>query len=188
MNVVLNSQKKPIYAVAGDVELAHKKGTDFISSLCAVDAVPADIAISTNGGYPLDQNMYQAVKGMTAAEATVKQGGVIIMLAASDDGTGGDHFYHQLADEKDIRKTMQLFLSRDRNETAPDQWQSQIMLRILSKASVIYVSNMPDDVVESMHMIPASTIEDAIAIAKKMLGKQDPTITAIPEGISVIVV
>ena len=67
VNVVLNSKKEPIFAVAGDFEKAHKKGTDFIASLCAVKAVPADIVISTNGGYPLDQNVYQAVKGMTVA-------------------------------------------------------------------------------------------------------------------------
>ena len=187
VNVVLNSEKKPIYAVAGDFEQAHKKGTDFISSLCAVDAIPADIAISTNGGYPLDQNVYQAVKGMTAAEATVKEGGVIIMLASSDDGTGGEHFYRQLADERDISKTMQTFLSRKRSETAPDQWQSQILLRILSKASVIYVSNMPDDMVSAMHMIPAANIGEAMEKAKGILGKEKPTVTAIPDGISVIV-
>ena len=187
VNVVLNSEKKPIYAVAGDFEQAHKKGTDFISSLCAVDAIPADIAISTNGGYPLDQNVYQAVKGMTAAEATVKEGGVIIMLASSDDGTGGEHFYRQLADERDISKTMQTFLSRKRGETAPDQWQSQILLRILSKASVIYVSNMPDDMVSAMHMIPAANIGEAMEKAKGILGKEKPTVTAIPDGISVIV-
>lgn len=188
VNVVLNSKKEPIYAVAGDFEEAHKKGTDFLSSLCAVRAIPADIAISTNGGYPLDQNTYQAVKGMTAAEATVKAGGVVIMLAASDDGTGGDHFYHQLADERDINVTMQAFLNRDRNETLPDQWQSQILLRILSKASVIYVSNMPDDVVKEMHMIPAASIEEAILKAKRILAKENPTITAIPDGIAVMVI
>ena len=187
VNVVLNSKKEPIFAVAGDFELAHKVGTDFLSSLCAVKAEPADIVISTNGGYPLDQNVYQAVKGMTAAEATVKDGGVIIMLAASADGTGGDHFYHQLADESDISKTMALFLGRERNETAPDQWQSQIIIRILMRASVIYVSSMPDDMVESMHMIPAHSIGDALAIAKKIVAKEKPSIIAIPDGISVIV-
>ncbi len=188
VNVVLNSEKEPIFAVAGDFEQAHKKGTDFISSLCAVKAVPADIAISTNGGYPLDQNMYQAVKGMTAAEATVKEGGVIIMLASSDDGIGGDHFYHQLADEKDINKTIEIFLSRTRNETEPDQWMSQIMFRILKRASVIYVSNMPDDVVEKMHMIPASSVEEAVIIAKNILKKEKVSITAIPDGVSVMVI
>ena len=188
VNVVLNSKKEPIFAVAGDFEKAHKKGTDFIASLCAVKAVPADIVISTNGGYPLDQNVYQAVKGMTAAEATVNDGGVIIMLAKSNDGIGGDHFYHQLADEADINKTMNIFLSRGRNETIPDQWQTQILLRILMKAKVIYVSDMADEIVEKMHMIPADSLEKAITKAKKIVSKENITLTAIPDGVSVMVI
>ena len=187
VNVVLNSKKEPIFAVAGDFEKAHKAGTDFLSSLCAANAVPADIVISTNGGYPLDQNVYQAVKGMTAAEATVNDGGVIIMLAKSNDGIGGDHFYHQLADEADIHKTMQIFLSRGRKETIPDQWQTQILLRILMKAKVVYVSDMADEIVEKMHMTPAHSLEEAITKAKKMIPKEKITITAIPDGVSVMV-
>ena len=187
VNVVLNSEKKVIYAVAGDVEKAHKKGTDFLSAECGAKAVFSDIVISTNGGYPLDQNVYQAVKGMTAAEATVKEGGVIIMLAASGDGIGGDHFYHQLADEADIEKTMATFLARGRGETVPDQWQTQIMIRVLMRARVIYVSEMEDALVEKMHMIPAHSIADAIKKAKELVGKDDATITAIPDGVSVVV-
>ncbi|MBQ8260089.1 MAG: nickel-dependent lactate racemase [Clostridia bacterium] len=186
VNVVLDAEKKVIYAVAGDPEAAHKQGTDFLFSLCGAKAVDADIVITTNGGYPLDQNMYQAVKGMTAAEATVRQGGVIIMLAESGDGIGGDHFYHQLADEPDISKTMHKFLSRGRDETVPDQWQTQILLRILGHASVIYVSEMPDDVVKEMHMIPAHSIGEAIGIAENIVG-DDARIAAIPDGVSVMV-
>ena len=186
-NVVINSEKEPIYAVAGDVEKAHEEGCRFLSSLCRVKAATADIVISTNGGYPLDQNIYQAVKGMTAAEATVREGGVIIMLAASNDGLGGDDFYHQMADEKDIHKTMALFLSRGRNETVPDQWQTQIFLRILMKATVVYVSSAPDGIVEDLHMVPAHSLEEALEKARKIVGKADATITAIPDGVSVIV-
>ncbi len=187
VNVVLNAEKKVIFATAGDFEAAHKKGTDFLSSLCAVDAREADIVITTNGGYPLDQNVYQSVKGMTAAEATVKDGGVIIMLASASDGTGGDHFYHQLADESDINKTMALFLARGRNDTVPDQWQSQILIRILMRATVIFVSEMSDDDVRSMHMIPARSLDDALKKAKDIVGGDDAKIVAIPDGVSVIV-
>lgn len=187
VNVVLNGEKKVIYAVAGDTEKAHKKGTDFLSDLCRVEKLPADIVITTNGGYPLDQNVYQAVKGMTAAEATVKEGGVIIMLSATDDGTGGDHFYHQLIDEPDIAKNMQLFLSRGRNETGADQWQAQILLRILMRSKVIYVSHMADELVEELHMIPAHSLEEALVKAKQILNKNDAKIVAIPDGIAVMV-
>ena len=59
-----------------------------------------DIAISTNGGYPLDQNIYQSVKGMTAAEATCKEDGIIIMVAACNDGHGGESFYRNVSEAK----------------------------------------------------------------------------------------
>lgn len=186
-NVVINSKKEVVYAVSGDMEKAHEEGCKFLSSLCRVKSIPSDIVISTNGGYPLDQNMYQAVKGMTAAEATVKKGGVIIMIARSNDGIGGDNFYHQLSDEKDIHKTMALFMSRGRNETVPDQWQTQIMLRVLMKATVIYISDAPDKIVKDMHMIPSHSIEDAVKKAEEILGNNNAQIVAIPDGVSVIV-
>jgi len=187
VNVVLNEKKEVIYAVSGDVEKAHKKGTDFLSSLCCVKSKPADVVISTNGGYPLDQNIYQAVKGMTAAEATVKDGGVIIMLASSTDGCGGEHFFNQLSLESDIEKTMKTFLERGRNHTQPDQWQSQILIRILLKSTVIYVSEMDDETIEKLHMIPAHSLKEAMEKARKIINKEKITITAIPDGVAVMV-
>ena len=187
VNVVINEKKEAIYAVAGDLELAHRAGCDFLSSLCKVDAKPADIAISTNGGYPLDQNIYQAVKGMTAAEATVKKGGVIIMLAKSNDGHGGKDFYHQMADEPDIEKTLAAFLRRGKNETEPDQWQTQIFIRVLQKASVIYLSDAPDDMVKGLHMIPVHSMEEAMKKAEAIAGR-DASVTVIPDGVAVMVI
>ena len=188
VNVVIDEKKEAIFAVAGDLEAAHKVGCDFLSSLCKVDAKPADIAISTNGGYPLDQNIYQAVKGMTAAEATVKKGGVIIMMAKSNDGHGGEHFYHQMADEPDIEKTLATFLSRGRNETVADQWQTQIFIRILQRATVVYISEAPDEMIRDLHMVPAHSLEEAMKIAEEIVGNPEATITAIPDGVSVMVI
>jgi len=187
VNVVLNAEKQVIFATAGDVFASHKAGTDFLSKLCGVKAVPSDVVITTNGGYPLDQNVYQSVKGMTAAEATVKEGGVIIMLSRSDDGVGGDHFYRQMSKEEDLNKIMAELMARGRNETLPDQWMTQILSRILMKAKVIYISETPDEIVTAMHMIPAHSIEEAINTAKKLLNKEEITVTAIPDGVSVIV-
>ena len=149
--------------------------------------MPADIAVSTNGGYPLDQNIYQAVKGMTAAEATVREGGCIIMLAKSNDGHGGEKFFRQLADEPDEAKTMALFLSRGRGETEPDQWQTQIFLRILKRAKVFYLSDAPDDVVRALHMTPVHSVEEALGLAAAHLKKERPAVTVIPDGVGIMV-
>lgn len=147
----------------------------------------ADIVITTNGGYPLDQNIYQAVKGMTAAEATVNPGGVIIMLAKSNDGHGGEQFYRQLAEEPDIEKTQEVILARDRSHTLPDQWQVQVFIRVLKKANVIYLSDAPDEMIRSLHMIPAHSLEEALQKAEELLDNTNASVTAIPDGISVIV-
>lgn len=187
INVVIDAKHDPVFAVAGDCDLAHRAGREFLASKCQVDAVPADIVISTNGGYPLDQNIYQSVKGMTAAEATVKEGGVIIMLSKASDGHGGKSFHETFRDEKDLNRMMQTFLDRGPDETIIDQWQSQIFARLLLKATVIFISSCNDQLVEDMHMIPAHSVEEAMEKAKEIVKKEDYTVTVIPDGVSVIV-
>ena len=82
---------------------------------------------------------------------------------------------------------MEAFLSRGRKETVPDQWQTQIFIRVLQKAKVIYVSQVDARTVEALHMIPAVTLEEAMEMAKQLIGKEDPAITAIPDGVAVMV-
>ena len=125
---------------------------------------------------------------MTAAEAAVRPGGVIIMLAKSDDGHGGQHFYETFRDEKDLNRMMQGFLDTPADETIPDQWQSQIFARVLLKATVVYVSEAPDDMIRDLHMIPAHSVSEALAIAEDLLDNKNATITLIPDGVSVMVV
>ena len=187
LNVVLNGEKETIHAVAGDMEAAHEAGCAFLEGLCGVKAAMADIVITTNGGYPLDQNIYQAVKGMTAAEATVREGGVIIMLAKSNDGHGGEAFCRELMAGDDMDALMTDILHRGRVETLPDQWQAQIMIRILQRARVIYISDAEDELVERLHMTPAHSIEEALTLACRMLGREEVTVTAVPDGVGVIV-
>lgn len=186
LNVILGAEKQILHAVAGDCDLAHKAGVEFLNRYARVDAIPADIAISTNGGYPLDQNIYQAVKGMTAAEATVKDGGVIIMLASSTDGHGGQSLYDTFKNEPSNEVLAKQFAATPPEKTIPDQWQAQIFVRIMQKYHVIYISEADDQIIRDFHMIPAHSIEEAMNIADELLGYKG-TVTAIPDGISVIV-
>ena len=187
LNVALDGEKKVIAAFAGDLEAAHEKGVAFIRSQSQCPAVTGDIVVTSNGGYPLDQNIYQSVKGMTAAEATVKEGGVIIMVSKCADGHGGKFFHETFRDEKDLNRMMETFLSRKPEETIIDQWQSQIFARLLLKATVIFVSSCEDQLVEDLHMVPAHSMEEALEKAKTLVGKEDYTVTVIPDGVSVIV-
>ena len=189
-NVVIDADKKVIAAFAGDREKAHYAGADFEMKLAGVKPVPADIVITTNGGYPLDQNIYQSVKGMTAAEATCKEGGVIIDVSSCSDGHGGEDFYNNLKNAESIQKAMDEILARGRNETVFDQWEAQILMRMLLKFTIIMVTEAPQQMVEDMHMKYAASIDDALAMAKDVLAKKgiaDPKITVIPDGVSVIV-
>lgn len=110
----------------------------------------------TNGGYPLDQNIYQAVKGMTAAEAVCKENGVIIMLAECSDGHGGEGFYNTFAWVEKVEAVMEDILSRGRHETIPDQWESQVLARILIHHTVM-ISDLDEVLIKDMHMQKAAT-------------------------------
>ncbi|MCR3761518.1 nickel-dependent lactate racemase [Clostridium felsineum] len=187
LNVVLDGDKKIIGSFAGDLEKAHETGCDFVRDLARVKGKSCDIAVSTNGGYPLDQNIYQAVKGMTAAEATNKENGVIIMVAGCRDGHGGEGFYKNLADVESPDEFLQKAIHTERQKTIPDQWTSQILARILSKHHVIMVSDLVDpELIENMHMELKTTFEEALRRAYEIEG-ENAKVTVIPDGLSVIV-
>ncbi len=187
LNVVIDEDKNIINAFAGDSKLAHEEGCKFVMDLSSVKSIPADIVVSSNGGYPLDQNIYQSVKGMTAAEATCRKGGVIIMIAACNDGHGGQSFYDNVAQAKNPKELLDKVLTVPRNETIPDQWEFQILARILCNYTVIMVTDMCDpDMIKSMHMKHAYTFEKALEMAYKIKGT-DAEVVVIPNGVGVVV-
>lgn len=185
LNVVINGEKKIIKAFAGGLEEAHAHGCELVKEIAQVEPVYADIVITTNGGYPLDQNIYQTVKGMTAGEACVNEGGVIIICSSCADGTGGDFFYKLLADCKDAKEAYAKLNDVDPKDTEFDQWEAQILARILCKANVIIVSDKCDPkIITDMHIMHAYNIDEALDKARAMVGNKK--ITVIPDGISVI--
>ena len=187
LNVVIDAKKKVIAAFAGDSQKAHVEGCQFVLNMSKVEKNPTDIVIVTNGGYPLDQNIYQAVKGMTAAEANCKDGGVIIMVSGLSDGHGGESFCRMVTEAQTPQQLLDEFSRIPRNETKPDQWEAQILCRILSKFKVIMVTDMCDPkMITGMHMDHAKTFDEALARAFELKG-DDATVSLIPDGVSVIV-
>ena len=187
LNVVLNGEKEIIKAFAGDVEEAHAHGCKLVNDIALVKPIYSDIVITTNGGYPLDQNIYQTVKGMTAAEATVNENGVIIICSSCADGTGGEFFYKLLADCESAKIAYQNLNDVEPQDTKFDQWEAQILARILVKANVIIVSEHCDpEIIKAMHIKHAYNLDEALAMAREIVGC-DKKITVIPDGISVIV-
>ena len=187
LNVVIDADKKIIKAFAGDLEKAHAEGTKFAGELANVAAKPADIAITSNGGYPLDQNIYQAVKGMSAAEATCRKGGVIIICAACNDGHGGEDFYEWFKKANSAQAVMDEIMAIEPQNTLPDQWEAQILARILIDHTVIMVTDQCDHgMIKDMKMKVANTLPEAMKMAEEIVGK-DARITVVPDGVSVIV-
>lgn len=187
LNVTLNPDKSIRSAFAGHPEQAHAEGCRQMAQTARVPRVPAEIVIAGNGGYPLDQNIYQAVKGMTAAEACCAAGGTIIMVAGCSDGAGGEHFYRALAEAESPQALLDKIRRVPQRETPPDQWEVQILARILSKHRVILVSDVCDAaLIRNMRMEQAATLPDAIRMARAGAG-EGARFTVIPDGVSVIV-
>ena len=187
VNVIIDEEKKTVAAFAGDLEAAHAAGVAFLRPYCQVDAIPGDIVITSNGGAPLDQNIYQSVKGLTAAESSAKPGAVLIMCADLADGTGGEGFYRSLRDCLTAEDHFNQCAATPQDETIPDQWESQILARILMKHHVIFVSRPEMQVtLREMKLDYAPSLEAAYARARQLKG-ENASVTIIPNGISVIV-
>ena len=187
VNVVIDEEKKTVAAFAGDFRKAHEAGVAFLRQYCEVQAVPGDIVVTSNGGAPLDQNIYQSVKGLTAAEASAKEGAVLIMCAELADGTGGEGFYTSLRDCETPAAHFEQCVNTPQSETIPDQWESQILARILMKHRVIFVSRPEmEKTLREMKLDYAPNLETAMAMAKQDKG-ENASVTLIPNGISVMV-
>lgn len=109
------------------------------------------------------------------------------MIAACNDGHGGQSFYDNVAGAKTPRELLERIAKVPRNETVPDQWEFQILSRILDKYTVFIVSDMCDpEMIKNMHMNHAYTFNEALEKAYEIKGKNSKVVV-IPDGVSVIV-
>ena len=187
VNVVIDEEKRTVAAFAGDHRAAHAAGVEFLRPWCEVKAVPGDVVVTSNGGAPLDQNVYQCVKSLTAAEATAKPGAVLIVCAELRDGTGGEGFYRSLRDCESPKALFDACAATPQGETIPDQWESQILARVLMDHRVIFVTR-PEmaGTLGEMKLDFAPDLPAALAMARADKG-ENAEITLVPNGISVVV-
>lgn len=167
VNVLLDENKRIIHAVAGDPLAAHQEGCRVMGQLAGSHPrKPGDIVITSNGGAPLDQNVYQVVKSLSTAEAAAAEGADIIVCAECADGIGGEQFYRAMrgcASPADLLRKI-----RRAHDTVPDQWQYQILCRILEKHRVLFITR-PElaDAIADMKMTYCASLEDALAQASQ---------------------
>ena len=186
-NVALDGDKKIVAAWAGDLEKAHEAGVAFIRQWSQCPVVTGDIVVTSNGGYPLDQNLYQSPKAMATAEACAGEDGVIIMCCSCCDGMGGAHFGEIL--QRGTPDEIDRYLSEiPPQKTIPEQWCAQVCVRVLRRHQVILVTTFLDhDEVRRANMIPASTPDEALEIAYRLKGEH-ASVVVIPDGVSVLTV
>ncbi len=179
INVTLNVGRSITGIFAGHLIEAHKRGIEFVRQSAMQPVTELfDIVVTTNSGYPLDQNLYQAVKGMSAAARIVKKGGSIIIAAECRAGIpDGSPFYELLTRARDPEDILALIA----RETCPEQWQSQIQALIQRKAKVFVHSSMPDDVIRRAHLLPARDISATITVLQSEAG-HPLRIAALPQG------
>lgn len=186
-NVALNDNKKIIAAFAGDINKAHLAGCEFVKKISGLPKSESEIVITTNGGYPLDQNFYQSGKGIGTASDFIKKGGVIIMVSSCCDGIGGNHFKQFMLGDT-VEELLKVIKNIPPKKTIEEQWAAQLLLDILSNHKIILVTTYLDhELIKEMNLIPASNVNEALTMAYEIMG-DDASVTVIPDGVSIMAI
>ncbi len=181
LNVSLNNHRNITGVFAGDIIKAHRTGCDFVkkSAMQPVSA-PFDLVITTNSGYPLDLNLYQGVKGMSAGARIVKQGGTLILACECREGVPPnspmDNLLRSATGPEEI-----LSLLATPGFVRPEQWQAQIQALCQRKAEVLIYSLLSDEVVRAAHLVPCHDIAAEVKQRVHVLGP-NARLAVLPQG------
>ncbi|PLS78609.1 MAG: hypothetical protein CYG59_17645 [Chloroflexi bacterium] len=181
VNVAVNSRREITAVWAGHYIAAHEVGCRFVAqhATCPVEAV-FDVVVTTNSGYPLDQNLYQAVKGMSAAARIVKPGGAIIAAAECSDGLPSHGNYKDLLQMRESAQALLEMIEAPGFEMY-DQWQAQSQALVQRKAQVYLHSSLDAETVRQAMLEPAPDIETTLAELVERYGP-GARVAVLPEG------
>ena len=145
-----------------------------------VDPPAFDVVLTSNSGYPLDQNLYQTVKGLSAAAQIVRPGGTILCAAECREGFPDHGEFHELMVNAESPKALLKHIFQPGFQR-PDQWEAQTLAKILTRAEVWLYSTIPAHAVSEAMLKPiASLAEGLTAVLHRYPG--EPRIAALPEG------
>jgi nickel-dependent lactate racemase len=182
VDVTLNRDQKITAVFAGDLFLEHRAACEAAmrDAMRPVDA-PFDVVLTSNSGFPLDQNLYQAVKGMSAAAKVVKAGGTIVCAAECRDGLPSHGSYGEvLASQPSPERLLAMITSP--GYSTPDQWQVQIQAQLQMKAAVmVKTAGLTPDAVRAAHFQPVDDVGAAVSGAMRHAGPQ-ATLCVLPHG------
>jgi len=180
VNVTLNRTGEITGVFAGDVIAAHAEGCRLLqrSSLFSIDTL-YDVVVTSNSGYPLDQNLYQCVKGMSAARRAVRDGGAILLLAACEEGLPDHSSYANLLMQADSPDALRQMLSVP-DFVCQDSWQVQVQALVMQHADVfVYSENLFDAQIKASLLHPCRNLPNAIKQLTEEYGKR---ICVLPQG------
>jgi nickel-dependent lactate racemase len=186
LNVTLNAQHQLTGVWGGEMDAVHAEAVAFVRRTAVQSIAHAyDVVVTTNSGYPLDQNLYQAVKGMSAAARAVRPGGAIVLAAECSDGLPAHGTYAEM-----LRNATTIGDLLARIEAAPrplaDGWQAQIQAQVQSMSAVYLFSTLPDDTVRGAHLTPT---HDIGATVRALMADRGPeaSVLVLPQGPQTIV-
>jgi lactate racemase len=181
LDVLLDREKSITHVYAGELFAMHAAACETAYDLAMSPvAQPFDVVVTTGSGFPLDQNLYQAVKGLAAAERIIAPGGTIVLAAACEDGLP-DHgsFAEVLASGSSPAELLEIICAP--GYAVPDQWQVQVLARVLSKARVVLVCDgLTNAQVRAAHLEPADDV--ARAVREALASHDNGRIAYLPEG------
>jgi len=182
VDVTLNPEQKITEVFAGDLLTEHRAACEAAKrdAMRAVEA-PFDVVLTSNSGFPLDQNLYQAVKGMSAAAKVVKSGGTIVCAAECRDGLPAHGSYGKvLASQPSPEKLLAMIIAP--GYSVPDQWQVQLQAQLQLKAKVmVKTSGLTPDAVRAAHFQPVDDVAAAVSCALREAGPA-ATLCVLPHG------
>ena len=179
VDVTIDRERRLTGVFTGVLPDAHRAAVAFASGTVSrpVDG-PFEVVLTTNGGYPLDRNLYQAVKGMAAAERVVAESGTIVMAAACADGMPAGSAFARILGEA----TSPEQLARPRGPGQLDEWQAQVLGRVLERAEVwMYAGGLSDDAIRSGLMVPVADPAAAVSEALERQGAGS-RLCVLPQG------
>ncbi|HTI13085.1 MAG TPA: nickel-dependent lactate racemase [Dictyobacter sp.] len=181
VNVTLDQERHITGVFAGDYIKAHYEGCTAVARLSTQEVEsPFDIVITSNNGYPLDQNLYQSVKGMTAAAQITRQGGTIVTIAECRDGLPDHGNYKSLLQMGESPANL-LELIHHPGFQMHDQWQVQKQAQVQLQANVYLHSSLPEGVVQAAQLLPAPDLQGTIDTLLQKYGPQ-ARVAILPEG------
>jgi nickel-dependent lactate racemase len=182
LDVVLNREQEIVEAFGGALFPMHAAAREAARRL-AMRPVPGlfDVVVTTNAGFPLDQNLYQSVKGMTAGATVVRDGGTIVCAAECRDGFPDHGSYREVLGSAPSPRAL-LDAIEARPETLPDQWQVQVQAKVQSRARVVmHTTYLSDQALAAAHLEQTADIAATVAEALAAAGP-DAQVCVLPEG------